>query len=356
MMGGGVEGVVMNHYRNIDRSTVQFDFIVGDDSTSVPEEEIRSLGGRLVRVPSYRNIAQFMAACGSAFREFQPNIVHSHINTLSALPLAMAKRERVRVRVAHSHSTAAPGELVKNTAKAILRPLAQSFPTHYAACSEHAARWLFGPRRVQEAGVFILRNAIDLPSYAFDPAVRTRVRASLGIGDPAFVVGHAGRLSQQKNQSFLLAAFRQVLVVRPDALLILAGDGDLRGQIEREVLSLGIERSVMMLGLRHDVNELYQAMDVFALPSKYEGLGMVAIEAQASGLSVVASDAVPKEAGVTELVKFMSLAKSPAEWAAELVLAESHSRRDRSRDVGDAGYEITQSSSNLNAWYRTLVS
>lgn len=292
MVGGGVEQVVMNYYRHIDRSRVQFDFIVDEDSTLVPREEIESLGGRVFTVPPYQHVLAYQKALVKLFREQSWEIVHSHINALSVFPLHAARRAGVPVRIAHSHSTSGGHDLVKNTIKEFLRPLANIYPTHRAACSRHAGEWLFG----EGVDFTVIPNAIDLDSFWFNPQRRACVREALGFPAGQLVVGHIGRFTPQKNQSFLVRVFSLVVTKRPDVRLVLVGEGRQKKEVEALAESICPEGSVLFLGQREDVADLYQAFDVFCLPSEFEGLGMVAVEAEASGLPCVLSDAVPGDA------------------------------------------------------------
>ena len=194
MLGGGVESVVMNYYRHIDRNKVQFDFLVDDDSTRVPEEEIKELGGRVLHIPPYQHPLRYRKELVRLFREEHWPIVHSHINTLSVFPLSAAKKAGVPVRIAHSHSSMGKGELTKNLMKLALRPLSNLYPTERFACSEYAGKWLFG----RDADFTVIPNAIELEKFCFDPIIRQETRRELGIADDMFLVGHVGRFMPQK--------------------------------------------------------------------------------------------------------------------------------------------------------------
>ena len=170
-MGGGVEATVMNHYRHIDRSQVQFDFIVQTDSTVVPKDEIESLGGRVFYVPPYSNPVKYVNACRKLFQQIHPRIVHSHMNAVSVFTLMAAKQAGVPVRIAHSHSTSNPNEKAKTLVKYVLRPFSKVYPTHLAACSEYAARWLFGDQVADAKQVHIIHNAIDIDRFTFNPPI-----------------------------------------------------------------------------------------------------------------------------------------------------------------------------------------
>ncbi len=356
MMGGGVEATVLNHYRHVDRNLVQFDFVVGDDSEVVPVDEIEALGGRVFVVPRYEDIGGFVHGVRQVIRTTGDLIIHSHLNALSVVPLSVARMEHVPVRIAHSHSTAAPGECIKNVAKAVLKPLAALAPTDYAACSQHAATWLFGQKAVARGRVHVVRNAIDLPRFAYDRNRRNRVREQLRIPRSAHVVGQVGRLCSQKNQMFLIPLIGELARQQPNTVVLMAGEGDLRPRIEKEIARRGLADQIRLLGVRGDIADLYQAMDVLAVPSTYEGLGMVAIEAQASGLRVVASDAVPAEAKLTDLVDFLPLTASTSDWTRALSpQSRDQPRRSRVDEVATAGYDINTSGRALTEWYVSLA-
>ena len=177
MVGGGVEAVVMNYYRHIDRSKVQFDFLVDSDSTLVPRDEIESLGGRVFEIPPYQHIAEYQRELQRLFKQEGWKIVHSHINALSVFPLRAAKKAGVSVRIAHSHSTSGKGEYAKNALKAVLKTQSNRYPTHRFACSQFAGEWLFG----QAAHFEVVYNAIDLDRFRFNAEARAQARADLGL-------------------------------------------------------------------------------------------------------------------------------------------------------------------------------
>ena len=350
MVGGGLESIVLNYYRNIDRSQVQFDFLVDSDSTLVPREEIESLEGRVFEVPPYQHVAASQKELRLLFgREGWP-IVHSHMNALSVFPLRAAKKAGVPVRIAHSHSTSGRGEHAKNAVKAVLKTRANRYPTHRLACSVLAGDWLFG----KGAEYTVMRNAVDLSAFSPDDADRARTRASLGIRDGQLLVGHLGRYVDQKNRSFLLEIFKEVKKLSPGAVLALAGDGPLLGATRERARELGIADSVLFLGTRPDAPSLYRAFDVFCLPSLYEGLPVVGVECQAAHTPILASDAVTAEAAATSLMEFESLDSSPDEWARRLlgmvgkepVPADLESIRD---------FDIKAVAPNLVSFYRSAL-
>jgi glycosyltransferase involved in cell wall biosynthesis len=314
MLGGGVEAVVMNYYRHIDRSQVQFDFLVDADSTRVPRDEIEFLGGRVFVVPPYQKPLSYQRELVKLFAEQRWPIVHSHINTLSVFPLRAAQRAGVPVRIAHSHSTSNPNERAKTALKDILRTQANRYPTTRFACGQYAGEWLFG----KDQSFTVMPNAIDLQRFKFSYAKRMDLREKLGIDEGASVVLHMGRFVEQKNHKFLIDVFSKLLEGNPTAVLLLAGEGPLRPETEQIVDTLGIANNVLFLGQRSDADALYCAADVFCLPSLYEGLPVVAVEAQASGLPIIMSDQVTHEALITSRAKMIPLDANTDAWADEV--------------------------------------
>lgn len=297
-VGGGVEAVIMNYYRHIDRAKVQFDFICDEDSTNIPYEEIEKLGGHVILCPPYQKLFKYMRFLENLFSEKKYRIVHSNINTLSVFPLKAAKKAGVPVRIAHSHSTSNPREWKKNLMKNALRPFSKVWATDYFACTKHAGEYQFGKKAVEQGKVKIITNAIDIEKFKFDPVARRHLRKEFGYKDDDYVIGNFGRLIPQKNQLFLIDAFAEFKKKNPDAKLLIVGEGELREKLEEKIASYGLSRDVRIEGFRKDLNKCYSALDLFAFPSIYEGLGMVAVEAQVNGLNVIVSACVPSEANI----------------------------------------------------------
>lgn len=349
MDGGGVEQVVMNYYRHIDRTRVQFDFLVCEGSGMVPREEIESLGGRVFTVPKYQHQVRYQRELERLFRGERWPIVHSHVNALSVFPLRAAKRAGVPVRIAHSHSTAGRGELAKNAAKAVLRLFSNVYPTHRMACSRYAGEWLFG----RGADFEILYNAIDLSRFSFNAEARARARADLGLVGDQLAIGHVGRFMPQKNHRFLIDVFSDVAGRRGDAVLLLVGTGEAEGLVEGWVAERGLAGRVRFLGQRADVDRLYQAFDAFCLPSLYEGLGLAGVEAQVAGLPCLLSDRITREVDVTGGVRFLPI-DDPVPWADALCALGPGERlavrRDDFRD-----YDIDRAAERLCSRYEELA-
>ena len=351
-VGGGVEAVVMNYYRNIDRSKIQFDFICDNDSTNIPYEEIESLGGRVILIPPYQKLISYQKDLRKILKENNYKIVHSHINTLSVFPLYAAKKVGIPIRIAHSHSTTNKREWKKNLLKQLLRPFSKKYATHYFCCSELAGRWLFGNKEYDKGNVYLLNNAIDIDKFKYNEKIRKEVRTELGIKDDTLVIGHIGRFVEQKNHDFLIDIFKEVHDKNKNSILLLAGQGPLMEKIKNKVKNLNIEDSVIFLGQRSDANRLYQAFDIFLLPSLYEGLPVVGVEAQASGLLCILSSEMTKETKVLNSTKFISLDNSSNEWANILLYSyKNYIRKDTTNEISNNGFNIKEEAMKLENEY-----
>ena len=350
MSSGGIEAVVMNYYRNVDKSKVQFDFIVSDKSTLPQKEEIEKLGGRIFVTPRVTKLFAYKKALKKIFKENNYQIVHCHMGALAMFPLSVAKKCKVPVRICHAHSTASKKELVRTLIKNILKPFAKKNATHYFACSEHAGRWLFGSKTFESGKVKVLNNAIDLSKFAYNEEIRKDVRSKLKLDDK-FVVGHIGRFNEQKNHAFLIDIFAEIAKKKQNAVLLLVGEGPLEEEIKNKVKILGLENKVKFLGVMKDTSKIYQAFDVFVLPSLYEGLPVVGVEAQASGTNCYVSTTVSKELEMTDNIKFVSLEEEPKVWAEEILKIDYTKNADAIKELTNHGYNIKNEATKLQEFY-----
>ena len=356
-LGGGVESVIMNYYRHIDHNKIQFDFICDEDSTCIPREEIEKLGGKVIVVPPYQKLNKYLKELKRIFKENKYQIVHSNINALSVFPLYAAKKAGVPVRIAHSHSTSNKKEWKKTLLKNVLRPFSKVYATDYFACSELAGRWLFGNKTFEQGKVTIINNAIDLDKFKYDEKIRKEKRKELGINDDTLVIGHIGRFVAQKNHTFLIDIFTEIFKENSNSVLLLAGEGPLKDEIQNKVKELGLEENVKFLGQRKDANELYQAFDVFLLPSLYEGLPVVGVEAQAAGLLCVLSDDMTKETKIIDSTIFMSLKEKTCAWTNTLLERfNDFERKNTEIEISDNGFNIERESNKLEYKYLEMSS
>ena len=226
---------------------------------------------------------------------------------------------------------------------------------HSCACSNFAGEWLFGKHAMNSGRVKVWQNAVDTKRFAYNESKREEMRRQLHV-ENKFVIGHSGRFMLQKNHKFLIEIFTEIHKRRSDSVLLLTGDGPLMNMFRDRVHELNLDDDVIFAGSVNDMENYYQAMDVFIFPSLYEGLGMSAVEAQISGLPVICSDELPDEAAICDNIKFLSLKKSASEWADEsLRLSENHSRHDMSSYARDKGFDIKEQAEKMTRWYCELL-
>ena len=355
-LGGGVEATIMNYYRHINRNEVQFDFICDSDSTDIPYEEINRLGGKVILIPPYQKIFKYQKELSKVLKEGDYKIIHSHINTLSVFPLRVAKKVGVPVRIAHSHSTTNKKEWKKNLLKQVLKPFSKVYATHYVCCSELAGRWLFGDKTYDEGKVYLLNNAIDLDKFTYNENIRKAKREELGLKDEQIVIGHIGRFVAQKNHTFLIDVFYELQKKQKDAVLVLVGDGIKREEILEKCRLLNISEKVIYLGVRSDINNIMNSFDCFVLPSIYEGLGIVLIEAQATGLPCVFTNTVPQEANIlTESNTILSLKDELQKWVDAIIKSKNIKIVSSKRKICNSGYDIKIEAKKLEKYYKKIV-
>lgn len=345
---GGLETMIMNYYRNIDRNRVQFDFLVHRDFEADYDKEIIQLGGRIYRLPPLNPLSKdYLSKLDAFFKEHKEyKIVHSHLDCMSAIPLKYAKLNGLSIRAAHAHSSNQTKDL-KYPLKLLYKTKILKYANILFACSNDAGRWMFG----KNADFTVLNNAIDTEKYLFNKNTAQKVRKELNIKNDSLVIGHVGRFENPKNHSFIIDIFSQLLKTNKSSVLLLIGEGSLRKSIEEKVNSLGISNKVIFAGLRTDVNELLQAMDVFLFPSLYEGLPVSIVEAQASGLPCVISDKVPIECKKTDLVYQMNLSDTPEKWADKIEELSKIERRNTYQEIKESGFDIKANAEKLEEFY-----
>lgn len=336
MERGGLETMLMNYYRHMDRQKVQFDFLVHRQEKAAYDDEILSLGGRIYRLPRlipwdphYRRALDAFFAGHGEYR-----IVHVHQDCLSAVILKAAKKRGIPVRIAHSHN-ASQDKNVKYLIKLFYKRLIPRYATDLFACGKQAGQWMFGG-----ANFSILNNAIDTAAYRFDRERAKMLRRELSISESGFVIGHVGRFSPPKNHDFLTEIFAQVCKLNANAYLLLIGDGELRPKVQEKVSALGIADRVIFTGVRGDVPALLQAMDVFVFPSLYEGLPLTLVEAQAAGLPCVISDSIPSDCDLTDLVHRLPLEETAESWAKKIHRLKNTEHKDTCQEIAEAGFDI----------------
>lgn len=350
---GGISTFLLSYASHMDPKKVQIDFLVHGQSAGPRENEALALGCQVIHVPNKReHYLKNRLAIQNACHGY--DIVHAHMDGMNGYVLQLAKRSGVPIRISHSHNT---GFLTNNPIRVWLhRKTANRIPrvaTTLFACSEAAGKFLYGATALGKEDVVIIRNAIELDRYAFQLNARTRIRAELNV-ENAFVIGNIGRYDYQKNQEFLLNILPQLLLNRPNIVLVLIGDGADRTKLEAMAAEKDLAKHVRFTGYRNDVPALLSAMDGFALPSHFEGLGIVLIEAQRSGLPCIASDQVPMD---TQVLGCQYLPLDQERWISALTGMQCNENRDT---VGNeafqrAGYDIVVEAEKLQNRYLELA-
>ncbi|MGX5687486.1 glycosyltransferase [Arcticibacter tournemirensis] len=324
--GGGLSNLIMNYYRNIDRTKVQFDFIYFEEVNSNFKEEITSLGGKYYKFTKPSLNLKYVKEAKTFFKAHngEYTAVHCHALFAVAAYAFIAKKSGIKIIIAHAHSNSNGMGTLRKIRNAALNHVANCLATYKFACSVEAASFMFGKRAIKSNKARVISNAIDYQKYSFSEEIRAAVRVDLKIPEDMFVVGHVGALTYPKNHIYLIEIFKEIKKINPRSLLLLAGDdglasGSTRPLIEAKVEEYHLKDSVRFLGVRNDLNLILMAEDVFVFPSNWEGFGLALIEAQASGLPSFASTNVPLEVKCTDLAMFLSLGKSPEDWAKEIL-------------------------------------
>lgn len=356
---GGAETLIMNIYRNIDRSKIQFDFLVNCFEEMYFEDEIKELGGRIYRMKFLTQMSPplYKFKLIRFFKEHKEYIiVHSHLETTTGIILSCAKKAGVAVRIAHSHNSRYPRSgglyMLENVFKDYCKNKIMPNATDKLACSKKSAEWLFG-RESKE--LIIVKNGIETEKFRFSQTVREEVRKEMGVSRKTTVLGHAGRFYDQKNHSFLIDIFAEYEKNNPDTILLLAGEGPLLEQIKEKISSVGLCKKVKFLGLRSDMNKILQSLDVFLLPSKFEGLPLALVEAQCAGLPCYVSDCVSCESDLgCGLVHFLPLDESAKKWA-NCIKTSTLDRESVINKVAAAGYDIKDTAKKLEELYVKML-
>ncbi len=366
---GGAESRIMDLYRQMNRDEIQFDFLVhseamnrvhggmkNDESVRKPEfydEEITRLGGHIYVLPKFKvyNYPAYRRAVRDFFEkhhEFQ--VVQGHMTSTAGIYLPIAKHCGIPITVAHSRNAGVVKGAKGIATKFFRRKLADK-ADYCFACSKLAGEDVFGAEAMRQGRVKIIHNAIDAGRFTYDAAKRAKVRERMELAD-RFVLGHVGRFNYQKNHPYLIDVFAGVCKIRKDAVLLLLGEGPDRESIREKCRQLGIEDQVRFMGNQKQPEDYYQAMDMFLLPSFFEGLPGVLVEAQAAGLKCFVSDTITKEAEATDLVTYLSIEKQPSEWAKRICTEADYERRDTYQRMRSAGFDVETQAEGYRLFYR----
>lgn len=361
---GGAETMIMNYYRNLDKTKIQFDFLLHRHEKGYFDDEIESLGGKIYKMTpiSPKNYLKYKKKLNLFFNEHpEYKIVHSHLNALSSIILGVAKSKNIPCRIAHSHLAVESSVLksifkknsdfkatFKDYIQTLIKVKVAKTATHFFACGEKAGDWLFGEKYKNQ--ITVINNAIDASLFTYNAEKRINVINALNLNNKK-IIGHIGRFNEQKNHFFLIKIFNEIYKKDKNCVLLLVGEGNLKDKIKAEAKSLNIDKNIRFLGLRDDIPELLQCFDIFLFPSLYEGLPVTLVEAQASGLRIVTSTTVTKEVNISGLITYVDLKNSESHWA-EIVLSKmNYIRKDTFNLILTAGYDIKSNAKALQEFY-----
>ena len=364
MSPGGIENFVMNVYRNIDRDKIQFDFLTHYGEKGLYDDEIEKMGGKIYQMPQirdyerayYHRVFKYRAALIDFFKKHQEyHILHGHMTNTAAIYMPISKKYgNVSCCIAHSHSTKSKGGMIGIMTDILHKPV-RRIADNYFACSEEAAKWIFQKEDIESGKVWVVKNGIETNRYKYNQDLRNEIRNKYSIEDK-LIIGCVGRFRKEKNQVFLVDVLSEMLKKMPNTRLMLVGDGIYKESVEEKARNKGIREQIIFMGNRNDVNILLQCMDIFVLPSYFEGVPTAAIEAQASGLPCVISDTVKRDVKLTEGVKFLSLDAGSSIWAEEIIkMHNKHTRGDQIEIVNNSGYGIESIAKQLERFYLGLV-
>ena len=354
---GGIENLIMNLYRNIDRSKVQFDFLAHYGREAVYNEEIRNMGGVIYEMPAlkddchvyYWRLFKYKRALRKFFKNHDYKIIHGHMTNTASIYMPIAKKYGVTTRIAHSHNTHGKAGLLGFVTNVLQKPIYKN-ATDWFACSKAAANWFYPEAAVKDGKVIIIPNAVDAIKFRFDPETRIRIRTDLGITGK-LVIGCVARFRPEKNHQFLLKVLQEILKQQENAILLFAGEGPCENDIKLQAQRMGLQDRVVFLGMRTDIPDIFQAMDVFVLASLWEGLPVTGIEAQASGLHCVVSDGITEEMNALDMVEYVSLEAPITQWAERIIKSAKLPRVDTYEEMKRAGYDIHTTAPMLQEFY-----
>lgn len=355
---GGIGAFVYNYQQHMNRKDIKIDYLLFDDEDNGAfDEKVKQLGSTVYVLPALKNIRffllwfkidEFMKAIGKNY-----DIIHLHSVNIAFMCFPIAKKYGVSNLISHSHATVYSDKPINAFRNKILCLNLMKQANVYMACSKAAGEFLYGKENIEN--VIILNNAIECDRFKFRDTIRNEYRKKLDL-ENKFVIGNVGRFCEQKNQLFLIDIFLACLEKNANSELLLIGDGPMKCEVEDKVKKFGIENKVKFLGVRDDVDKILQSMDVFVLPSLFEGLPVIGVEAQASGLPLIISDTITRELNLGN-VTYVSLDESPKYWAKKIL--ECNLKIDRMvqyQNVSNLGYDIKKEANKLYEIYTNLCS
>lgn len=357
MNRGGLETYLMEIYRKLDKSKIQFDFLVHNENEGAYEKEIRELGGKIFRVCSRRkNIVKNISDLEKFFKEHQEyKIVHMHESSMSYItPLVVARVHKVPIIIMHSRNNAVTTGKMSIILHYFHRLMQNYFITDFFSISYEAAVWMFGKRKANSGKVRILKNGIDTDKFRFDSIIRAKMRNELGYDDENIVLGHVGRFSKQKNHVFLINIFTEIHKIDKRYRLLLIGNGAEKEKIKKMIYSRNLNDFVIVIDAISNVNDYYNSMDIFVLPSLFEGWGRVLVEAQCNGLPVIATEGtIPQSVKILDTFKFVKL--NDEDWTNAIIKMMTKRTTNSEIEIKNNGYDIKNNADELQTFYLDVI-
>lgn len=354
---GGQKSLVMAYLRNFDPKRIRFDLIVDEDSNSIPYDDVKDLGGGLYVIPPYQHIVVHVNALRKLFRENRYDVLYALNNTMNLFPLCVAYFCGIKVRVSESLTMASPLERKKTIMKNVLKCFSHLYCNYFMANGRDCGIYQFGRKAYEKGKINIFLSPVDTKNNTFDPVLREETRQKYGWSNKV-VYGYIARFEIQKNPLFLIDVMKEIAQKQDKAHFVIIGAGSMEQQMKTRIVNCGLDRKLSWLGRREDIKQFYNAFDAFLLPSLYEGLPVVGVESQATGLPVFFSEEVTREAGIAELGHYISLKKSAEEWA-NIIISETGKamplRRGREHDLTNAGFDAVSETERLTVFFEKAV-
>ena len=349
---GGVQMLLKNYYKYMDRNEIKFDFIVHGENIGELEKYFKDNGSNIFHItPKSESLYKNLKEMNSIIKKGNYDIVHAHQDIMSIFPMYFAKKSKVKMRIAHSHLAIENQKLIRKLVDKVLKRLLKIYSTEWWACGKEAGKCLWGEKAVETGKVYIMNNAIEIEKFKFDLNIRSKIRKELNLCNK-FVIGHIGRFTYQKNHELVIEIFNEVYKTNQDAILLLIGTGELEERIKEQVERLKLSNAVVFLGVRSDIENIMQAMDILLLPSRYEGLPVVLVEAQTSGLRSFVSNKITKEIKITDKVEYMNLYDKPKQWANKILsYNRPYERNNDSNMIREYGFDIITQAKELESIY-----
>ena len=358
---GGIGSFITNYQSHFTCDDVKLDYLIFNDESDGPfDRKVRNMGSEIYVLPELKNIRLF--SIWKEINEFfnkhagEYDVVHLHSANIAFMVFPAAKKVGIKNLLIHSHATTYSDKKLNSIRNFFLYGAARKYASHYLACSVAAGDFLYGKKKRNQVTVF--NNAIECDEFTFHEDVRDNYRRQLGFLENQLVIGHVGRFCKQKNQEYIIDVFKEICNIRDDVWLIFVGDGPLRQAVEERAKKLGVNNQILFLGQRNDVQNLMMAMDIFVLPSLYEGLPVVGVEAQALGLKCFFSESITREIELSDAT-FLSIKQEPKAWAMEICKTGTNDSKKREEAVATVrlkGYDISLEASKLANFYNDLAS